>query len=185
MSYGWQGTKVQLVPLDKEKHFHNAVRWINDPVVTAWTLIGDYPLTRLHEQDYFDRLSRPCDNEVGFAIELREEGEEHIGFCGAYNVSLRHGVGTVGLFIGRPKLWGRGLGTDTFRTLMRYGFEVLGLQLLLSEALTENVASVRMHAKCGFVEYGVVPGRYWKRGSYRDVTHYYLARAAWRAANPG
>jgi hypothetical protein len=56
--YGYEGQKVRLVPLDRARHFENAVRWLNDPVVTQWTLTGDLPITRLHEEDWFNRMSR-------------------------------------------------------------------------------------------------------------------------------
>lgn len=34
MAYGWTGEKVRLVPLDKAKHFENALCWLNDPDIT-------------------------------------------------------------------------------------------------------------------------------------------------------
>ena len=32
MSFGWEGKKVWLVPLDKPKHFKNYVRWLSNHV---------------------------------------------------------------------------------------------------------------------------------------------------------
>ena len=46
MGYGWEGEKIRLVPLDRDKHLENAVRWFNDPEVTRWLETGDWPLTR-------------------------------------------------------------------------------------------------------------------------------------------
>lgn len=181
MPFGWHGKKVRLVPLEREKHFENCVRWLNDPQVTAWTLVGDFPLTRLAEQEFFDRAARTSDTEVVFAIELLGEDDEHIGACGIHNISYRHGVGTMGLFIGRPQLWNHGLGTDTIATLTRYAFEVAGLRLLLSEAMSENSGSLRTHEKCGYREIGRLPSRYWKRGAYREAVLYATARHEWLA----
>ena len=42
MSYGWEGDKVRLVPLDKDRHLENALRWFNDPTITAWLETGDW-----------------------------------------------------------------------------------------------------------------------------------------------
>jgi hypothetical protein len=42
MAYGWEGEKVRLVPLDKERHAENRFAWLNDPEVTVWTLTGDH-----------------------------------------------------------------------------------------------------------------------------------------------
>ncbi len=167
MSYGWTGEKVRLVPLDKEKHFENALRWVNDPEITQWTLIGDFPLSRLAEEDWFDRMMRGTERDVAFAIETLEG--EHIGFTGIHQISWRHGTATTGTMIGRSDLWGKGYGTDAVRVRTRYAFEVLGLRLLLSEVLDGNHASLKMLLKAGYREVGRIPRRYWKRGAYRDA----------------
>ena len=181
MPFGWHGKKIRLVPLEREKHFDNCVRWLNDPEVTAWTLIGDFPLTRLAEQEFFDRVARPSDTEVVFAIELLGNPEEHVGVCGIHNISYRHGAGTIGLIIGRPQLWRRGLGTDVIAVLTRYAFEAASLRLLLSEAMSDNIGSIKAQTKCGYCEIGRIPGRYWKRGAYRDSILFALTREDWRA----
>ena len=58
----------------------------------------------------------------------------------------------------------------------RYAFEVLGLRLLLSEALDGNTASVRMLERAGYREVGRIPRRYFKRGAYRDALLFALER---------
>ncbi|MCX7686465.1 MAG: GNAT family N-acetyltransferase [Fimbriimonadales bacterium] len=164
---GWTGEKVKLVPLEKERHLENALRWLNDPEVTQWTLVGDFPLTRLAEEEWFDRMMRHSDRDVAFAIETLED--EHIGFTGIHQISWRHGTGITGTLIGRKDYWGKGYGTDAVRVRTRYAFEVLGLRMLLSEVLVENHASLKMLLKAGYREVGRIPRRYWKRGAYRDV----------------
>lgn len=170
MSYGWEGEKTRLVPLDADEHFENCVRWLNDPEVTAWTLIGDLPLTRLAEREFFDRVQRGVETDVVFAVELLGDAPEHIG------------VGATGTIIGRPKLWGRGLGADIVRVRTRYAFEVLGLRLLLSQVLDGNTASLRALARSGYREVGRIPQRFWKRGAWRDLVLLALHRDAWCAA---
>ena len=32
---GWKGELVRLVPPDRTLHFENALRWMNDPEITA------------------------------------------------------------------------------------------------------------------------------------------------------
>jgi len=179
MPLGWEGRKIRLVPLEHELHFDNCVRWLNDPVVTAWTLIGDYPLTRVAEGDFFDRVARQSDTDIVFAIELLAEAREHIGVCGLHNVNYRHGTGVLGIIIGRPQLWGRGLGSDAIAVMTRYAFDVAGLRLILSEALAENVAAIRAQLKCGYQQLGCIPQRYWKRGAFRDAIQFCLTRDDW------
>jgi len=174
MGYGWEGEKVRLVPLDKAKHLENAVAWMNDAEVTEWTLIGDQPITRLWEEEFFDRAMRGESGQLTFAVETLEG--EHVGFTGFHTVDHRHGVGTTGIIIGRKELWRQGIGADIVRARTRYAFDVLGLRLLLSEVLDGNQASIRMLERVGYREVGRIPRRYFKRGAYRDLLLFALER---------
>jgi len=178
MAYGWEGDKVRLAPLDRERHLENAVRWMNDPEVTAWTLVGDVPLTRLAEEGFFTRQSTDAlagtQTDITLAVETLEG--EHIGFSSLHKIDWRQGVASTGTLLGRRDLWGRGYGADAARTRTRYAFDVLGLRLLLSEALADNAGSVGMLRRAGYREVGRIPRRYWKRGAYRDAVLFALER---------
>jgi RimJ/RimL family protein N-acetyltransferase len=174
MAYGWEGDKVRLVPLDKAKHLENAVLWLNDPEITAWTLIGDQPMTRLGEEDFFDKASRGGGDEISFAIETL--AGEHIGFSALHRVDRANGVAVSGTMLGRRDLWGQGYGSDAARVRTRYAFEVLGLRMLLSEVMAGNTGSLRMLKKAGYREVGRIPRRWWKRGAFRDVVMLVLER---------
>jgi len=175
MVYGWEGEKVRLVPLDRERHLANAVAWLNDPEVTAWTLVGDLPIGRLAEEEYFRKMESGADpSEITLAVETL--AGEHVGFTGIHRIDFRHGCGMTGSLIGRKDLWGQGLGTDLARVRTRYAFEVLGLRLLLSEALAGNEASIRMLRRAGYREVGCISRRYFKRGAWRDALLFALER---------
>ena len=174
MALGWEGEKVRLVPPDKERHLANAVAWLNDPKVTEWTLISDTPIGRPAEEKFFGPAAEGNPSDVTFAVETL--AGEHVGFTGLHRIDYRHGVAFTGALIGRTDLWGQGLGTDLVRTRTRYAFEVLGLRMLLSEALADNEASIRMLTRCGYVEVGRIPRRYFKRGAYRDAVLFAIER---------
>jgi RimJ/RimL family protein N-acetyltransferase len=180
MACGWEGEKVRLVPLDTERHLANALEWLNDPEVTEWTLIGDFPIARLGEAEFFQRAERADPSagatELTLAVETLEG--EHVGFTGLHRIDWRHGCAHTGLLIGRKEMWGRGLATDALRVRTRYAFEVLGLRLLLSEALLGNERSIRALTSAGYERAGLLPGRYWKRGAFRDAILFY------RSADP-
>lgn len=112
--------------------------------------------------------------QLTFAVETL--AGEHIGFTGFHTVDHRHGVATSGVLVGRKELWRQGIGTDIVRVRTRYAFEVLGLRLLLSEALDGNEASIRMLERAGYREVGRIPRRYFKRGAYRDLLLFALER---------
>ena len=180
MGFGWEGEKVRLVPLDRDKHLGNAVKWFNDPEVTCWLETGDWPLTRGAEEEYFRAAERQDRAGVQFAVESLQG--EHLGFSGLRSIDWQSRVAVSGSVIGRQDLWGRGVGTDAARVRNRYAFEVLGLRLLLTEVLAGNTASLQALAKCGYQEVGRFPRRFWKRGALHDAIYLALERDAWAAA---
>lgn len=177
MARGWEGEKVRLVALERERHLENALVWVNDPEVTRWTLMGDFPLTRLGEEEFFNRAgAAPTAHPPELALAIETLAGEHIGFAGLHRIDWRHGVAVSGTLIGPGEFRGRGYGSDTALVRTRYAFEVLGLRLLLSEVFAENAASLGMLRKAGYREVGRLPRRYWKRGAYRDVVLLALER---------
>ena len=166
MSYGWEGDKVRLVPLDRDKHLGNALKWFNDPDVTEWLETGDWPLTRGAEEEFFSAAERAGKGSVQFAVESLQG--EHVGFSGLRSIDWQSRVAVSGSVIGRKDLWSKGIGGDAVRIRNRYAFEVLGLRLLIATVIADNSPSLAMLAKAGYTEVGRVPERYWKRGAWRD-----------------
>ncbi len=182
MPPGWQGERTRLVPLDRQRHFENALAWLNDPAATDGTLVGDLPVAALAEEEWFARCMKASvfeSSEVTFAIETLDG--VHIGFAGIHKIEWRHGVGETGTIIGPREFRGKGYGSDAVKLRTWYAFEILGLRMLTSFVLSNNPASRRVLEKAGYVPCGVVPRRYWKRGAYRDVTLLAVERDGWLA----
>ncbi|HYN85585.1 MAG TPA: GNAT family N-acetyltransferase [Pyrinomonadaceae bacterium] len=179
MGYGWEGALVRLVPLEKERHLENCLRWCNDPQVTETTLMGDVPLSRFAEEEFFDEMAKPskAPSDIVLAVETLDR-TAHIGLAGLHAINWRHQTAQTGTLIGESDFRGRGFGRETSLLRTRYAFEVLGLRMLVSEVFAENTASLRMLKASGYVEAGRIPRRYWKRGAYRDVVILYAERDA-------
>ncbi len=90
MTHGWEGDKVRLVPLDREKHLDNALKWFNDPEITQWLETGDWPLTRGAEEEFFRAADRQDRANVQFAVESLQG--EHIGFSGLRSIDWQSQV---------------------------------------------------------------------------------------------
>jgi len=177
VTFGWQGETTRLVPLDRGRHLVNAITWLNDPEVTRWTETGDLPITRLAEEEYFRKAEEGQDTAVAFAVETLDG--DHVGFSGLQRIDHRPGTAYSGSLIGRRDLWGRGLGTDAARVRSQFAFDVLNLRLVLSEVMADNTASLVMLGRAGYDEMGRIPGRYWKRGAFRDQVILGLRRERW------
>jgi 3-dehydroquinate dehydratase/shikimate dehydrogenase len=71
--------------------------------------------------------------------------------------------------------WNSGLATEGARASLRYGFEVLELERIISFTVPENTASRRVMEKCGLVQQGET--------RWRDLDHvwYAIDRQEWVA----
>jgi ribosomal-protein-alanine N-acetyltransferase len=75
-----------------------------------------------------------------------------------------------------PAFWGRGLATEGAHAGVRYGFEVAGLERIISVTVPANRASWRVMEKCGLTRQGELEWRETK------VVWYAIDRRAWRNA---
>jgi RimJ/RimL family protein N-acetyltransferase len=73
------------------------------------------------------------------------------------------------------EFWGRGLATEGGRAGVRYGFETVGLERIISATMAANAASRRVMEKCGL--------RFQEELHFRDadVAWYAIDRADWQA----
>lgn len=183
MGYGIEGKKIRLVPLDYDRHFENALRWINDLDSTTWIGMQDMPISRLAEKDWFEARARAGNDEFMWAIETLNGG--HIGFSNLFKVSYISGNAESGSMIGDASHRGKGLGTDAARVRAWFAFECLGLRTLYSAYIEGNEASARMQAAVGYEIWGRCPDAIWKRGQHRAMVHTYLTREKWLKLREG
>lgn len=181
MAFGFESERVRLVPLDYDRHFENFYRWINDPELTETLGIGDFPVTRGAEKEWFDNMSKSTDRDAVFAIEDKEG--THLGCSGIHGIDWRNGTAITGSYIADPSHRGKGYGTEAANLRSFHAFHVLGLRMLKSTYYGGNEASAKMQAKSGYLEYGRLPEGMWKRGRYIEIVYTYLTRERWLELN--
>lgn len=86
-------------------------------------------------------------NSRWFSI-VTVDGNHHIGSCVLYNYDDHEAQ--LGIRIGDRNYWNLGYGTDATLLLLKYGFEVMGLQHIWLKVLPENIRAIRCYEKCGF-----------------------------------
>ena len=161
---GLRGPRVRLVPLEKERHLENYVRWFNDPEVTRY-LLQHLPLSRSAEEAFFDSLVK-ADDAVVWAI--HDEADRHIGGTGLHRINWRDRSATSGIVIGEKSAWGQGYGSEVMQVRTAWAFEELGLHRIESECFVENVGSARCLAKAGYRQVGLARQKRWRQGAWHD-----------------
>ncbi len=185
MAHGWEGKNIRLVPLDYDLHFENVCRWINDPEISANLIVGDFPLSKLSQKQWFDShlQSESHRTQIILAIELLNG--THIGMSGIHDIDWRNGFATTGSYIGDATQQNLGYGTENAKLRAWYCFHVLGLRLLKTEYFSGNERSKRMQEKAGYVPAGRMPERFFKRGRFVDDMTMILTRDRWQELSNG
>src|SRR2546421_7297516 len=116
-----QGDRLRLRPL-ASTDLRRCVKWFSDPQIIRF-LGRNSPVTLAEEERWFRDYERRTDEQI-FAIEAERA---HVGNLGLHKIDRVHRKAEVGIAIGQPSFWSRGYGTEAMRVVLRYGFDVLGL----------------------------------------------------------
>lgn len=91
-------------------------------------------------------------NERRFAICLKENNQ-YIGNIQLLNINER--MASFHIFIGEKKLWGKGIGQQATKLILKHAFSELGLGSILLEVNPLNISACKIYKRMGFVTDGV------------------------------
>ncbi len=92
------------------------------------------------------------------------------------NINWRDRTATLGCSIAQPSSRGAGYGTDAVRTILRYGFQELGLHRVEGETAEFNTAACRVMEKLCFREEGRRRKALYRSGKHWDSVIYGLLK---------
>lgn len=146
--------------------------------VAATTLRIPHPYTE-EDARAMVRRSSMDKSVVRLGIFLRKTGE----FCGGIGlrVDAEHNHADLGYWVGVP-YWGQGIATEAAREVVRYAFEMLGLNRICATCYAGNVASQKVLEKLGMKHEGRFRRHIRKWGEYKDLENYALLADEWKAS---
>jgi [ribosomal protein S5]-alanine N-acetyltransferase len=108
--------------------------------------------------------------EVTCAVCLKET-DELIGVVFLLNIDLFNRAGSCPIFIGK-EYWGNGYGTEARMLILKYAFYERGLFRITDYVIEDNIASLKLHEKCGYKQEGIMRKAAFKNGEF--VNEYIL-----------
>lgn len=145
-------SRLSLCRLEEKDATETYAAWLNDPDVNKY-------LETRHTQQSAESCKEfiaSCNSDPGshlFGIFLKETGV-HIGNAKIGFINKYYDRGQVSLFIGEKKYWNKGLSTEIVCALNKYAFLTLGLQRLEAGCYEDNLSSLRVFLKSGYVVEG-------------------------------
>ena len=96
-------------------------------------------------------------NLIGNAsLEIRDDGK----------------IAEFGILIGEKNFHGRGFGTEILKEFLKIAFEDLNLEKVVSRVFAKNLASQKIHEKCGFRKAGFFEKDFFKKDGPRDCFYF-------------
>lgn len=136
------------------------------------------PLSLRNQVNWFEGLNNQKD--IACVIFFKAEGNiNRCGTVGLYNINQLHRRGTWRLRID-PKFQGKGIGSESTRMIIEYGFNTLNLNKIISDSFVENDAIVKLSLKLGFKNEGCLKEHYYQNGKYRDVYQFGITKSIYR-----
>ena len=160
-----QGTKVILRPITMEDT-ERIVRWRNDPQVQKKFIYRQPFTAEGHIQWMQTKVATGA--VVQYMIVEQQTGRP-VGSVYYRDIDAIHNSAEFGIFIGELDARGVGLGTETARLFVRFGFETLGLHRIYLRVLAENIPARKSYEKGGFRTEGFAREMVYLDGEYHDV----------------
>jgi RimJ/RimL family protein N-acetyltransferase len=120
--------------------------------------------------------------ELCLVAELAGSGKV-VGNCVLFWRSRVHQRGEIG-YMFSPAYHGQGLASEVAGTLLRLGFEGLGLHRIVARCDARNVASARVMERIGMRREAHLVQSEFLKGEWRDELIYAILRTEWQARQP-
>ena len=153
--------------------------WYGDPEIwrlTSWSVspLSPSAVERLFE----DREHSPTDDS--FAIHLKGE-EEPIGVISLMNISEANGSAELSVIVGHPEDRHQGYGAEAIASILRYGFEDLGLNRVGLSVFEFNEDAISTYEKLGFRKEGRLRKAVKRDDAFYDAILMGISRSEWEA----
>lgn len=160
-----QGKLINLRPL-KESDLDEIMKWINNLEVTKYLSSLIFPVSRLEEEKYLEKMMSKNDEQKNMVIENMER--QYIGQISLVHIDWKNRNAELGIVIGNKKDWGKGYGTEAIKMVLDYGFHQMNLNNIYLWVFEYNPRGIRCYEKCGFKKDGTLRKSHFYQGKYHN-----------------
>lgn len=175
----WRREALSLFLLDEADVGETYVQWLNDPRVNRFLEVRFAPQTLDSTRD-FVRSCRESSHSVLWGLRAAALGGRHVGNIKLGPIDRQHGLGELGLMLGEPESWGRGLARTAIDMVCEIGTHELGLRKFTAGCYAKNIGSERAFLAAGFHVEARRPAHFLLDGQLEDLV--LLARFAFDPA---
>jgi RimJ/RimL family protein N-acetyltransferase len=169
-----EAKRIYLRGIEKKDLEGLFFQWANDKEVTRFLFMGVFPNILENLQDWFEQIRKSKEDIVLMIIDKNSDKE--IGFCGFHQIRWIHRSAEYRIFIGEKDFWGKGLGQEATKIMLRYGFELLNFNRIWLGVNASHQRAVNSYLKCGFTKEGILRQEIYRNSIYYDVIRMSILR---------
>lgn len=139
---------------------------LNDPQIENSVGGWSFPISEKTQNDWFKNFENSLES---LKLVIENKDGEFVGLIGASDIDMKNGTTEVHIKLFDSNLKCKGIGTEVMSIFANYCFQQLRLHCLYAIVLEENLASLKMFKKCGFLQEGILKERIYKNGEYKNV----------------
>lgn len=158
-------SRIYLRALEPNDYL-TSVKWRNDDEIS--NLVGGpkYFVSSEKEKEWVHNAI--FDNsKIVLAICIKGSNK-YIGNIMLQDIDYVNRCGHVPVLIGDKTEWNKGYATEARMLMLDYAFHHKGLERIVAYVLESNVASLKMHEKCGYKVEGVLRHSVYKNGKFHN-----------------
>lgn len=146
------------------------VQMFNDGEIESLVCGFAYPTSNYQQSKWFEAYKNSSES---LRLIIETEDYRAIGYISLTDIDWKNRSAVLGgIKLINDDIKGRGYGTDSVFSMMRYAFEELNLNRIEATVLEHNGASRRVFEKCGFIVEGMNRKSIFKQNSYHNVIRY-------------
>jgi len=146
---------------------------LKDETVSKYLSLGPL-VSREHSQKLINNYITFWDKQIQFnyIIEIRDNNKSNeikkVGSINLWNISWLHKRSEIGIWL-NSKYWNQGIAKKALSLIINVGFFHLNLHRLEAHIAVENINSINLFKKCGFIQEGVLKRYLHLKGEYHDA----------------
>lgn len=145
---------------------NNIVKWRNNPSVMRNFIFRAKFTVEMHNRWLGTKVKN---GEVIQYIIEDKESNTPIGSVYYRDIDAKTNSAEYGIFIGEDSYRGKGLGTETAKLFLRYGFETLKLHRIFLRVIADNRTAYHAYRSAGFKQEGHMRDMVKLDGEYKDI----------------
>jgi ribosomal-protein-alanine N-acetyltransferase len=150
-------------------------QWRNDPAVNRYLRQGIRTLEEV--QEWYTQYFSKAENRL-LAVYA---DKTLIGYCTLEHIDTTHRSCEIGIVIGNPDYWNKGVGASVVRRLTTLAFTRYDLHRVYAVIQGGNIASRRCFEKVGFQHEGRWRDARYVNGAFIDLHYYAMLEHEWRS----